>query len=317
MALLGFDARDAFDAVYGASAGAMNASYFLTGARRRPPAAVAAAWQPGPRRGARRPAPARFRRGLPSKGAVPPCAVAAPSPQPSPPCTPQQARPRAWIFTRSTSPPLTRFCRSSATGWAARRRPWTWSTCSMTSWARSRPSTSTASSTGGSHWGYRAAGRRGAGTRGRVFLGACLMASSAHDAPRPTPSLAPPPNCSPVPLKVVASSLDTLRAEILHDFESVDDLKMSLKCSAAVPNFAGPPRAHRGHRCARGARAGREPRGRARAGRGRGRGPPAGRAGGGAGGRQRWGSVTWEPRPAGAGAGAGLGAPPRAPSAFD
>ncbi|KIY99322.1 hypothetical protein MNEG_8642 [Monoraphidium neglectum] len=29
--LLGFDARGAFDAVYGASAGAMNASYFLTG----------------------------------------------------------------------------------------------------------------------------------------------------------------------------------------------------------------------------------------------------------------------------------------------
>jgi hypothetical protein len=33
MALLGFDARGAFDAVYGASAGAINATYFLTGAR--------------------------------------------------------------------------------------------------------------------------------------------------------------------------------------------------------------------------------------------------------------------------------------------
>ncbi|KAI8477184.1 MAG: acyl transferase/acyl hydrolase/lysophospholipase [Monoraphidium minutum] len=53
---------------------------------------------------------------------------------------------------------------------------------------------------------------------------------------------------SPVPLKVVASSLDTLRAELMGDFGSVTDLKESLRASANVPSFAGEPRLHRGHR---------------------------------------------------------------------
>ncbi|KAI8470618.1 MAG: hypothetical protein J3K34DRAFT_458747 [Monoraphidium minutum] len=53
---------------------------------------------------------------------------------------------------------------------------------------------------------------------------------------------------SPVPLKVVASSLDTLRAELLEGFSSPDDLRECLKASACVPEIAGVPRLHRGHR---------------------------------------------------------------------
>lgn len=53
---------------------------------------------------------------------------------------------------------------------------------------------------------------------------------------------------SPVPLKVVASSLDSLRAELLQDFTCPRDLKESLKASALVPVISGPPREHRGHR---------------------------------------------------------------------
>lgn len=53
---------------------------------------------------------------------------------------------------------------------------------------------------------------------------------------------------SPVPLKVVASSLDSLNSVLLHSFEDRDDLAMCLKASATVPEIAGGPRLHRGHR---------------------------------------------------------------------
>lgn len=54
-----------------------------------------------------------------------------------------------------------------------------------------------------------------------------------------------------MPLKVVASSLDSLRAEVLSDFACADDLRGCLKASAQVPEIAGPPLVHRGHRRAR------------------------------------------------------------------
>jgi hypothetical protein len=60
-----------------------------------------------------------------------------------------------------------------------------------------------------------------------------------------------------VPLKVVASSLDSLRSEVLADFACPRDLQESLKASALVPELAGPPRLHRGHRCAGAGSAGR------------------------------------------------------------
>ena len=54
---------------------------------------------------------------------------------------------------------------------------------------------------------------------------------------------------SPVPLKVVATSLDTLTTVILDDFKDVDDLKKCLLASARVPALAGSaPVTHRGHR---------------------------------------------------------------------
>ena len=55
---------------------------------------------------------------------------------------------------------------------------------------------------------------------------------------------------SPVPLKVVATSLDTLTPVVLEGpFEDVEDLKQCLKASAAVPVFAGAePVVHRGQR---------------------------------------------------------------------
>ena len=53
---------------------------------------------------------------------------------------------------------------------------------------------------------------------------------------------------SEVPLKVVASSLDSLRAEILAGFEGPHDLRQCLRASALVPEIAGPPLVHRGHR---------------------------------------------------------------------
>lgn len=55
---------------------------------------------------------------------------------------------------------------------------------------------------------------------------------------------------SPVPLKVVATSLDTLTPVVLEGpFADVEDLKQCLKASAAVPVFAGAaPVVHRGHR---------------------------------------------------------------------
>lgn len=54
---------------------------------------------------------------------------------------------------------------------------------------------------------------------------------------------------SKVPLKVVATSLDTLSTVILEDFKDVGDLKMCLRASARVPALAGAaPVSHRGHR---------------------------------------------------------------------
>lgn len=53
---------------------------------------------------------------------------------------------------------------------------------------------------------------------------------------------------SPVPLKVVASSLDALSPVLLQDFSSKQDLAECLKASANVPEVAGTPRHHRGHR---------------------------------------------------------------------
>ncbi|KAK3233826.1 hypothetical protein CYMTET_55900, partial [Cymbomonas tetramitiformis] len=53
---------------------------------------------------------------------------------------------------------------------------------------------------------------------------------------------------SPVPLKVVATSLDAIDSVLLENFESVEDLKLCLRGSANVPVVAGPPVEHRGHR---------------------------------------------------------------------
>jgi hypothetical protein len=53
---------------------------------------------------------------------------------------------------------------------------------------------------------------------------------------------------SPLPLKVVASSLDTLDSVLLSNFRSKDDLVACLKASAAVPEVAGGFVEHRGHR---------------------------------------------------------------------
>ena len=54
---------------------------------------------------------------------------------------------------------------------------------------------------------------------------------------------------SPVPLKVVVSSLDALKPLILDDFRDDKDLAECLAASCAVPEVAGPPRLVRGHRC--------------------------------------------------------------------
>lgn len=53
---------------------------------------------------------------------------------------------------------------------------------------------------------------------------------------------------SAVPLKVVASSLDTLSPVLLEEFESKRDLVECLRASANVPRVAGGPVSHRGHR---------------------------------------------------------------------
>ena len=53
---------------------------------------------------------------------------------------------------------------------------------------------------------------------------------------------------SPIPLKVVASSLDSLSPVLLENFESKHDLIQSLRASARVPKVAGKPVVHRGHR---------------------------------------------------------------------
>jgi predicted patatin/cPLA2 family phospholipase len=54
---------------------------------------------------------------------------------------------------------------------------------------------------------------------------------------------------SPIPLKVVVSSLDDLKPLILDNFTSAKDLAECLAASCAVPEVAGPPRLVRGHRC--------------------------------------------------------------------
>jgi len=53
---------------------------------------------------------------------------------------------------------------------------------------------------------------------------------------------------SPVPLKVIASSLDELKSVILHNFSTPAELAESLKASANVPEIAGPPKVINGHR---------------------------------------------------------------------
>lgn len=53
---------------------------------------------------------------------------------------------------------------------------------------------------------------------------------------------------SPIPLKVVASSLDSLRPVLLEGFTDKFDLVTSLRASATVPEVAGGPVHHRGHR---------------------------------------------------------------------
>lgn len=54
---------------------------------------------------------------------------------------------------------------------------------------------------------------------------------------------------SSVPLKVVATSLDTMTTVILENFKDVNDLKKCLLASARVPALAGStPVVHRGHR---------------------------------------------------------------------
>jgi len=52
---------------------------------------------------------------------------------------------------------------------------------------------------------------------------------------------------SQLPLKVVASSLTTLRSEVLTSFSDRSDLVECLKASANVPEIVGGPRSHRGH----------------------------------------------------------------------
>ena len=53
---------------------------------------------------------------------------------------------------------------------------------------------------------------------------------------------------SPIPLKIIASSLDLLAPVTLSGFESKQDLITCLKASANVPEIAGGPVLHRGHR---------------------------------------------------------------------
>ncbi|KAL6785982.1 hypothetical protein ACKKBG_A00920 [Auxenochlorella protothecoides x Auxenochlorella symbiontica] len=53
---------------------------------------------------------------------------------------------------------------------------------------------------------------------------------------------------SRLPLKVVASSLDSLKPIVLDGFDSKEDLKTCLKASANIPEIAGGPITHRGHR---------------------------------------------------------------------
>lgn len=53
---------------------------------------------------------------------------------------------------------------------------------------------------------------------------------------------------SPIPLKVIASSLDSLSPVLLENFESKHDLIESLRASACVPKVAGTPVFHRDHR---------------------------------------------------------------------
>jgi predicted acylesterase/phospholipase RssA len=54
---------------------------------------------------------------------------------------------------------------------------------------------------------------------------------------------------SPVPLKIVVSSLDAMEPVILDNFTDENDLAECLAASATVPEVAGPPRLVRGHRC--------------------------------------------------------------------
>jgi len=53
---------------------------------------------------------------------------------------------------------------------------------------------------------------------------------------------------SPVPLKVVASCVDTLQPVVLEDFADPADLAACLRASANVPEVAGGPVEHRGRR---------------------------------------------------------------------
>jgi len=53
---------------------------------------------------------------------------------------------------------------------------------------------------------------------------------------------------SEIPLKVVASSLDALGPVLLSNFTDKDDLATALRASATVPEVAGGPVFHRGHR---------------------------------------------------------------------
>jgi len=52
---------------------------------------------------------------------------------------------------------------------------------------------------------------------------------------------------SPIPLKVVASSLDKLRPVLLEGWHSRADIVEALKASSWIPRIAGPPRVFRGH----------------------------------------------------------------------
>lgn len=53
---------------------------------------------------------------------------------------------------------------------------------------------------------------------------------------------------SPVPLKIVASSLDQLSSVTMQDFKDKDDLLCCLRASANIPEIVGGPMWHRGHR---------------------------------------------------------------------